>query len=294
MKKLPVYVLITPARNEAAYIEQTIHSIINQTVLPEKWIIVSDGSTDGTDEIVQQHQARYPFIELLRRQSSEERNFASKVYAFKDGLGRVTGVEYDFIGNLDADVTFSPFYYEKVLEKFISNPKLGIAGGEVFDFYDNTEHKRYSSYNSVAGAVQLFRRNCYEEVGGYIPISFGNEDSIAEITARMKGWETHSFPELKVLHHRRTGTEGRTILKVRFKQGRIEYMVGYHPFFHIARAIQRFWQAPCVVGSLVRMCGYFWACLERPKRKVPEEFVNFLRQEEFKKMIALLRGGFGN
>lgn len=292
--KLSAYVLITPARNEAVYIEQTIQSIINQTVLPEKWIIVSDGSTDGTDEIVQRYQAQYSFIELLRRQSSEERNFASKVYAFKNGLGRVTGVGYDFIGNLDADLTFAPFYYAKVLEKLMSNPKLGIAGGEVFDFYDNKAHKRYSSYNSVAGGVQLFRRSCYEEVGGYIPISFGNEDSIAEITARMKGWETRSFPELKVLHHRRTGTEGRSVLKARFKQGHIECMLGYHPLFHVARAMQRLRESPFVLGSLVRMCGYFWTWLRKPKRKVSEEFVKFLRQEELKKMAALLRGDMGN
>jgi hypothetical protein len=180
-----------------------------------------------------------------------------------------------------------------VLEKFIANPRLGIAGGEVFDFYDNKAHKRYSSYNSVAGGVQFFRRSCFEEVGGYIPISFGNEDAIAEITARMKGWETRSFTELKVLHHRRTGTEGRSILKARFKQGRIEYMLGYHPLFHIARAMQRLWEEPFVLGSLVRTCGFFWTCLQRPKRKVPEKFVKFLRQEEFKKLIALLGGNLG-
>jgi len=284
------YILITPARNEEKFIEKTIQSVIKQTILPQKWIVVSDGSTDGTDEIVHEYQLRYSFIELLRRQSFEERNFASKVYAFKDGLRRLTEVEYDFIGNLDADVIFSPFYYEKVLEKFIINPKLGISGGEVFDFYDNKEHKRYSSYSSVAGAVQLFRRNCYEEVGGYVPIAYGNIDSIAEITARMKGWETRSFPELKVFHYRRTGTEGRSILKGRFREGRIEYMLGYHPLFHVARVFQRLWEAPCIVGSLMRMCGYFFACLQRPKRKVSAEFVKFLRQEEFKKLIALVRG----
>lgn len=284
------YVLITPARNEEKYIEKTIQSVIKQTILPQKWIVVSDGSTDSTDEIVQQYQSRYSFIELLRRQSVEERNFESKVYAFQEGFGRLMETEYDFIGNLDADVTLVPFYYEKVLEKFIINSKLGIAGGEVVDFYNNKEYKRYSSYTSVAGAVQLFRRNCYKEVGGYVPIEYGNIDAIAEITARMKGWETRSFPELKVLHHRRTGTEGRSILNARFREGRIEYMLGYHPLFHIARVIQRLWESPCAVGSLARMCGYFWTYLERPRRKVSKDFVKFLRQEEFKKLIVLLRG----
>lgn len=155
------YILITPARNEAAYIEETIKSVIAQTVLPQKWVIVSDGSTDGTDEIVKDYEASHDFIQLLHRKADRSRNFASKVYAIRAGIRQLEDIEYNFIGNLDADMSFEPNYYERIFVEFQSNSKLGIAGGMLFEPYDGKWiQQRTSTSWSVSGPIQMFRRQC--------------------------------------------------------------------------------------------------------------------------------------
>ena len=212
------YVLISPARNEEKYIAKTMESVINQTVLPIKWVIVSDGSTDSTDQIVSWYATSHEYIQLLRVSNREKRDFSSKVNAFKAGVRQLNGLEYDFIGNLDADVSFEPDYFERVLEKFAENEKLGIGGGKVLEL-QNGDYKERTGDRPfvVAGAVALFRRRCYEEVGGFIPLKVGGEDSVAQISARMKGWEVKPFSELKVLHHRATGMGAGNVWGVRFR-----------------------------------------------------------------------------
>jgi biofilm PGA synthesis N-glycosyltransferase PgaC len=286
------YVLITSARNEEAYIERTITSVVGQTVVPEKWVVVSDGSTDGTDEIVRQYATRYPFLELVRRENAGKRSFRSKIEAVKEAAKRLDSVNYEFIGCLDADVSFGPDYYEKLIEHFRANPRLGIAGGGLVDCCHNKQYRHFSSRTSVPGAVQFFRRNCYEEIGGYRPLAYGQVDAVAEITARMKGWETRSFPELTVLHYRRVGTEGRSVWRSRFHEGRAEYLIGYHPLFHLARALQRLVQKPYLLGSIIRSCGFFSACLSVPKRDVTEDFVRFVRREEMHKLRTFFKSGY--
>ena len=286
---LAPYVLITPARNEEAFIEKTITSVLRQTVLPEKWVIVSDGSTDGTDEIVRRYTADCPFMELVCREPREGRSFRSKVEAIVEGRKRLEGISCEFMGCLDADVSFPSEYYQRIIAHFQLNPRLGIAGGRLVDCCNNKQYRHYSGASSVAGAVQFFRRSCYEEIGGYTPLAYGQVDAVAEITARMKGWETRSFPELTVLHYRRVGTEKRGILKTRFHEGRSEYLVGYHPLFHLARALQRILQKPFVLGAIIRSCGFFSACLSAPKRDVTEDFVRFVRSEEMNKLRSLFK-----
>ena len=122
------YVLITPARNEAAFIEQTIQSVIQQTVLPLMWVIVSDGSTDGTDDIVKKYLPDYDWMELVRMSERKERHFAGKVHAFNAGYEKVRHLNYDIIGNLDADISFEPMYFEYLLDKFYQDRTLGVAG----------------------------------------------------------------------------------------------------------------------------------------------------------------------
>ena len=158
------YVLITPARNEEASIEKTIQSVINQTVMPEKWVIVSDGSTDRTDEIVESYQQKYDFIHMVRREVDANRDFASKVYAIRAGLEKLNGTRYDFIGNLDADVSFEQDFYERVFKEFEKNPDLGICGGVFYELNDGQWVAQHTNINwSVGGCTQTFRRQCYED-----------------------------------------------------------------------------------------------------------------------------------
>ena len=181
------YVLITPARNEAAYIENTILSVISQTVLPIKWVIVSDGSTDATDKIVISYASSNSWIELVRMPEHRDRQFAAKVHCFNAGYDKLQGLKYDVIGNLDADITFEKDYFEFLLGKFHKNPELGVAGTPFVEGNEKTYDYRYTNIEHVSGACQLFRHQCYEEIGGYTPIRGGGIDWVAVTTARMKG-----------------------------------------------------------------------------------------------------------
>ena len=136
------YVLITPARNEADHIAKTLESVVAQTVLPLRWVIVSDGSTDGTDAIVESFQIGRPWIHLIKLPPRTERNFAAKVNAFHAGQERVQDLPYDVIGNVDGDVSFPPDYFDFLLAKMEAAPRLGVAGthyveGEFHSFKDS-------------------------------------------------------------------------------------------------------------------------------------------------------------
>src|SRR6266576_4075738 len=126
--RVPSCVLITPARNEVAYIENTLRSVVAQTARPVRWVIVSDGSTDGTDEVVREYAARHDWIEVVRRPERTERHFAGKVDAFNAGYSKLRDLEYEVIGNLDADVSFDEDYLASLLRRFVENPRLGVAG----------------------------------------------------------------------------------------------------------------------------------------------------------------------
>src|SRR5882672_171882 len=186
------YVLITPARNEARSIDLTLKSGVAQTVRPAKWVIVSDGSTDGTDEVVKRYAARHGWIELVRMPERTERHFAGKVHAFNAGYARVKQLNYDMIGSLDADITFDEDYFSFLLGKLAQNPSLGLVGTPFMEGNNRYDY-RFVSIEHVSGACQLFRRACFEEIGGYVPVKGGGVDHIAVITARMKGWQTRTF-----------------------------------------------------------------------------------------------------
>jgi glycosyltransferase involved in cell wall biosynthesis len=283
------YALITAARDEDMYIEKTIRSVISQIILPEKWVIVSDGSIDHTDEIVSRYTAKNKFIILIHTNKHNTRNFTSKVDAIKTGYARLKDSQYDFLGILDADVSFAPNYYECVIQEFQKNPKLGIAGGLISDVCDGKCIQWLTRLgSSVGGPIQMFRRQCYEDIGGLKPLEQGGEDAVAEFMARMHGWEVTTFPNVKVSHYRRIGTQGRSIWHARFIFGVREYLIGYHPIFEIAKCIRRVVQSPYVIGSLLWLIGYFWASLRRYKRTLSQDIIKFIRNEQ----ISLLRGPF--
>ena len=181
------YVLITPARNEEKHMEELIRSMISQTVLPSKWVIVNDGSTDATASIVSQYLAKYDWIELVNLPTHRDRTLAAKVHAFKAGLEKVKNLGYEVIGNLDSDVSFDPDYCEFLLNKFQEDLSLGVAGTIFREERYSSATDSFEGQNHVAGGCQLFRRRCFEEIGGYVPNKAGGIDWIAVTTARMLG-----------------------------------------------------------------------------------------------------------
>ncbi|MGE5458488.1 MAG: glycosyltransferase [Methanococcaceae archaeon] len=282
------YVLITAAKNEEDFIEQTIKSVIRQTILPVKWIILSDASTDCTDEIIRRYCTQYNFIQLFRIPEHTERNFASKVHALNRGYNLVRNLEYDFIGILDADITFEADYYEKLMNKFKDNPKLGLAGGKVYNFYNGKLHKEINSDNSVGNAVQFFRRECFDKIGHFVPLADGGEDGIAEISVMMHGWEVMSIKDISVLHHRRTGTNSLHLFSYKFRQGVVEYSLGYHPLFQFLKCVFRLYEDPYIIGSILRFTGYWWMTLKRKERPVSKDFVQFIRKIQIERINNII------
>jgi glycosyltransferase involved in cell wall biosynthesis len=283
------YVLITPARNEEAFIEKTLASMLAQTMSPERWVIVDDGSTDKMAEIVENYARRCPWIEIVRRPQRLDRSFAAKVHAFNVGLERTWALKFDVIGNLDGDLSFDAEYLEFLMRKFAEDPKLGVAGTPFLENGYDSAKDSFEGENHVAGGCQLFRRECFQEIGGYVPNHAGGIDWIAVTTARMRGWKTRSFPEKRFQHYRPLGTAERNVLGSLFSYGEKDYYLGGSPVWQLFRVAYRMVKPPVVTGGLALLSGYCWAALRRIKRPVSRELMRFHRHEQMKKLGAIFR-----
>lgn len=290
MPKLPNYILITPARNEAEFIELTIKSVVAQTVRPLKWVIVSDGSTDRTDEIVSSYAAEHEWIELVQMPERRERHFAGKVRAFNAGYARVERLRYDVIGSLDADISFDQDYFSFLLARLSADSGLGLVGTPFKEGQNPTYDYRFTNIEHVSGACQLFRRECFEDVGGYLPVKGGSIDHIAVLTARMKGWKTRTFTEKVCLHHRMLGTAEQSLLKAKFRCGVKDHAIGNHPLWEVFRATYQTINKPFVLGGLMLLSGYTWAAIRQIERPVSPELVAFQRREQLLRLKRFLTG----
>jgi hypothetical protein len=217
-----------------------------------------------------------------------DRHFGAKVHAFNAGLERVGPVEFDVIGNLDADLSFDPDYLEFLIGKFAEDPRLGVAGTPFTedDGYD-TARDSFEGENHVAGGCQLFRRQCFEEVGGYIPNRGGGIDWIAVTTARMKGWKTRSFPEKRFHHYRSLGTAGKSNWAASFSYGEKDYYLGGSPLWQLFRVAYRATKQP--LDGLALLSGYCWGAIRRIERPVSSELMRFHRREQTNKLRAIFR-----
>jgi glycosyltransferase involved in cell wall biosynthesis len=283
------YVLITAARNEEAVIGRTLESVVAQTRLPARWVIVDDGSSDRTSAIIEEYTTRYPWIRLVRRPRRPDRNFAGKVHAVNAALETVTALQFDVLGNLDADVSFDPSYMEFLLQKFGDDATLGIAGTPFTQTggYDSTVDS-FEGDNYVAGPCQLFRYRCFRDIGGYVANPAGGVDWIAVMTARMKGWKVRAFSEKRFHHHRSMGTAERGEVAALFSYGEKDYYLGGSPVWQLFRGMFRMSRRPLLAGGIALLLGYGWAALRRVKRPVTPELMRFHRREQMKKLRAVL------
>lgn len=278
------YVLLTAAYNEESHIEETITSVLAQSELPEKWVIVSDGSTDRTDEIVQRWSRNHGFIYYVRREKDENRGFASKVAAIHRGL-QITPVTSEFIGHLDGDVGLEPDYFHDLLDRFEQDPRLGIGGG----WYTENVNGRFcdrrgNTERSIPGGIQMFRRACYDDIGEMLPIEYGGEDWYMEVMARMHDWRVRAFPELRVRHLRPSGRASGT-LRYCFRSGYADFALGSHPLFELAKLARKTSSRPFLIGALARLSGFTLANING-KRITSPEFVRFLRQEQLARLFS--------
>jgi poly-beta-1,6-N-acetyl-D-glucosamine synthase len=279
------YVLITPSRNEARFIEETLKSVVAQTILPLKWVIVNDGSTDATGEIVGKYAAQHSWIELVNRPVRKERHFAAKVEAFNTGLERVRQLPFQIICNLDADVSLDRDHFSFLLSKFSQDDRLGVAG-TVFQEPDgyNSGRDSFEGQTYVSGQCQVFRRQCFEEIRGYVPSKAGGIDWMAVTTARMVGWNTRSFREKCFLHYRPLGTAERGMVASAFAYGKKDYILGGHPLWELFRSAYRMTKRPYVMGGVALLAGYVAGFVSRAERPVSPELMRFHRCEQMLKL----------
>jgi poly-beta-1,6-N-acetyl-D-glucosamine synthase len=288
VNQLP-YVLVTPARNEEKLIERVIQSVTSQTVSPTKWVIVNDGSTDATESIVSSYLGKYPWMELLNLSPHRDRSFAAKVHAFHAGRERVKDLDYEIIGNLDADVSFDADYLQFLLGKFGEDANLGVAGTIFREEGYSSATDSFEGQNHVAGGCQLFRRKCFDQIGGYVPNKAGGIDWIAVTSARMMGWKTRSFREKCFFHYRSLGTAERSLLASTFSYGEKDYYLGGHPLWELFRVAYRTTKKPYFLGGMALFAGYLSALLRRMERPVSKELMRFHRKEQMLKLKKILK-----
>jgi glycosyltransferase involved in cell wall biosynthesis len=253
-------------------------------------VIVNDGSTDETGAVATKYAEKYRWIEVVNLPVRRERNFAAKVNAFNAGQETVKNLSYELIGNLDSDVSLEEDHFEFLLLKFKDDARLGVAG---------TVFKEESGYNSetdssegqlhVSGQCQLFRRQCFEEIGGYFANKAGGIDWIAVTTARMKGWKTRSFREKSFFHHRHLGTAERSVFAAAFSYGEKDYFLGGHPIWELFRVGFRMLKRPYFIEGFALGLGYGWAALRRLQRPISKELMAFHRREQMRKLKAIFR-----
>ena len=280
------YVLITPARNEAAYIGKTIEAVVSQSHRPVQWIIVNDGSTDETREIVTKYAEQHDFITLVNRKAPEKRNFGSKVAAIEAGLQCLGQTVYDLIGNLDADIIIRPDYYANIVEEFEYDSVLGISGGVIYQPNGNRFITDDTTWDSVAGAVQLFRKECFQQIGGYRQLESGGIDAAAEIMARMHGWAVRKVANNGAYEQRRTGYAHGSAWRAAFRDGVHYHKLGYGTVFYFLRCGYRIANRPIVAGSVLGMLGFLFAKFTRQPVSLPADVVAYLRSEQTAKIWA--------
>src|SRR5438876_1887468 len=275
------YVIVTPVRDEEEHLEATIASVVHQTSLPAEWVIVDDGSTDGTGRIIDRYAAEIPWMTVVHCPNRGYRKSGGGVMeAFHAGYNALRYKDWEFIVKLDGDLTFSPDYFEKCFRHFDEEAKLGIGGGEIYHSLSGELQLEANPRFHVRGATKIYRRACWEAIGGLWPAP--GWDTIDEVKANMLGWKTSSFPELRLLHHRFTGSaEG--LLRDRVKHGVACYVAGYHPLFLAAKCFFRLGQKPYVIGAAAILCGFLKGQLTHAPRVDDARMIDYLRTQQLRR-----------
>jgi glycosyltransferase involved in cell wall biosynthesis len=278
------YVIVSPVRDEEEYLPRTIESMVRQTIPPREWIIVDDGSRDRTAQIIADAATGYPWIRAGRRSDRGFRQWgAGIIEAFYSGYDALSFQDWQFMGKLDGDLSFAPDYFERCLEKFRDNPSLGIGGGVLFHYEDGRRVLEKSPSFHVRGGAKIYRRACWEALGG-LWVGPGS-DTVDEVKANMLGWKSLSFSDIPMLHHRFTGASwGRWGGLI--KDGKIDYVTGYHPLFVAAKLLVRSTRRPYLAGSLAHLYGYLTASVLRMQRVQDREFIRYLRSQQLARLFG--------
>jgi biofilm PGA synthesis N-glycosyltransferase PgaC len=286
---LQKFIVITPAKNEAQYFQQTIDSLVSQTILPAEWVIVDDGSTDETAILAFAVASKYPWIQVVLRKETGPRDVGyGDTAAFCAGLNSLSTNDYDFIFKIDADVVLGPRYFQRILEKFAANPRLGIATGDVEEPVKGKLVRTRSMPFGFCGMIKCWRRTCFQEIGG-IPIGF-LWDAIDCYKAMKLGWQTITFEDadLRVIHLRPAGASVIGIHHGWANRGRGLHFMGAHPVWGLASAFYHLASPPYILAGLFLLIGFLEAWLKRAKRYEDQELRAYVRDWQRKKLAGFL------
>jgi biofilm PGA synthesis N-glycosyltransferase PgaC len=279
------YVVITPVRDEEKHMEATIEAVAGQTIRPSEWVIVNDGSSDRTGEIIDQYAAKFSWISVVHRSNRGFRKSGGGVVeAFYDGYERLRCNDWDFVVKLDGDLTFARTYFEKCFEHFERDPELGVGGGEIYHDVGGVQKLEANPKFHVRGATKIYRRDCWEAIGGLLRAP--GWDTIDEVKANMLGWKTYSFGELQLVHHRLTGTAD-GLLRDRIKHGIACYVSGYDPLFVVASCVSRLIQKPYIAGSAAIFYGFIKGYWIRMPRVNDKQLIKYLRTQQLRRLCGL-------
>lgn len=278
------YVVITPVRDEEAFLPATIESMIHQTILPHEWVIVDDGSRDNTSTIIKDYASRYPWIRAVHRKDRGFRKSGGGVVdAFNDGYRALTCEDWEFMSKFDGDLTFEPDYFEKCFAEFECDPKLGVGGGVICYVTNGATQVEEVPTFHVRGATKIYRKECWDGIGGFWPAP--GWDTMDEVKANSLGWSTRSFRDLYLVHHRVTGTTD-GLWGGMVKYGRANYICGYHPIFMLGKCLRRLATKPIFLGSFALMYGYVTGYLKRIPQVDDPLAIAYLRRQQLNRLIG--------
>ena len=284
------YIVVSPAKDEAAQIGQTLESMIRQTIRPLRWVIVDDGSRDGTSEIAEGYAKKYDWIRVHRLESGAARKLGSgEIQAFAEGLGLAKDLKSDYIVKLDCDIEFPSDYFESLFSKFKNDDRLGIASGQ----YCEKGAKGWAAVEMppyhAAGASKVVRADCFHQIAGF-PMSPG-WDTADEIKAQFRGWKTCHFTDIKFYHLRKEGSASGSI-RTNLLHGEVYYACGGGPSFFAFKTLHRMaMERPFFIGGLAMLWAYLSCHLMRKPRLVDHAEARFYRRTLNRRVRSLLTGG---
>jgi len=279
------YIIITPVRDEEAYVEKTIKSVVQQTIRPVEWVIVNDGSSDKTGNIIDKYAKQYSWIHTCHRKNRGFRKAGGGVIeAFYEGYNSLQSTDWNYIVKLDGDLSFDKDYFEKCLLEFQKNPKLGVGGGTIYNLVDTSLIEEKNPAFHVRGATKIYKRECWNDIGELIRAP--GWDTLDEIKANMMGYETRTFPELKLIQHRVTGSADGTWQNW-VKNGRANYIAGYHPLFMIFKCFKRTFQKPYFIVSSGLFYGFISGYLQKIPQVSNDKLLQYLRKQQLRRLLLM-------
>jgi glycosyltransferase involved in cell wall biosynthesis len=280
------YVLISPCRNEADYMRQTLDSVVAQSVRPTRWVIVDDGSTDATPQILADYARQHEWIQIVTRKDRGHRAVGPGVIdAFYSGYAAINPDDYEFLCKLDLDLSIPKRYFEILLERMAADPKLATCSGKSYlEEHGQLVNERHGDETSL-GMTKFYRVKAFQEIGGFVREVMW--DGIDCHLCRMHGWNVRSWdePELRFVHLRPMGSSQTGILVGRMRHGYGQYFMGTGFLFMAASALSRVNQKPYLVGSAAMLWGWVRSALQRKPRYENRAFRTYLRRFQFRSLF---------